>query len=85
VEPWSTLFNFSERPKVLKLILETARDEQRKKLFILLNWTLSAHFSFQMGWTLSSHFSFEMGWTLQAHFSFEMGWRPFYFTGAFFI
>ncbi len=42
--------------------------------FILLSWTLPAHFSFELGWTLSAHFPFEMGWTLLAHFSFEMGW-----------
>jgi hypothetical protein len=43
--------------------------------FILLSWTLPAHFSFEMGWTLSAHFPFEMpaGWTI-AHFSSEMGW-----------
>jgi hypothetical protein len=33
--------------------------------FILLSWTLPAHFPFEMpvSWTLSAHFSFEMGWT----------------------
>jgi len=46
----------------------------RSALYILLSWTLFAHFSFEMGWTLSAHFPYEMGWTLSAHFSFEMGW-----------
>jgi hypothetical protein len=40
--------------------------------FILLSWTLKAHFSFEMGWSLLAHFHLKWGWTLPAHFSFEM-------------
>jgi hypothetical protein len=66
---------FLKRPKVLnfKLIVGTGPASAKKtgicllplhlsSFFILLSWTLFAHFPFEMGWTLSAHFPYEMGW-----------------------
>jgi hypothetical protein len=74
------LFDFWRRKVFIKKLINFAGPHTQWRsccsLFILLSWTLPAHFSFETGWTLSARFQFEMpaGWTISAQFSFEMGW-----------